>query len=228
MLLNKPLWINRLQLVLLILFVLTSLWAVHYPSKPKDLPPSMHTPQLRLLALGEPQLLARYLEYWLLRFDTQAGAVMRLESLNYAYLIGWLTSIQTLDPRSDYPGLVATGYFSAVNDPQRLHLLLEFVNTLFLQAPAQRWRWQAQAVLLAKYRLNDLELALSLAQALREQTGLDLLPAWARELELIILQDLGEFAAAEQAAISLLESGVVTQPDEVKYLRRTLQELQRQ
>lgn len=192
-------------------------------------PPPVPSEDIRLLALGEPVLAAKLLEFWLLSFDTRAGRVVKYESLNYDNLIGWFDIIEDLDPRSDYPSLMASGVFVDVKDKRRARKMIDFVCRSFLKAPAQRWRWQARAIILAKYRLDDLALARRLAEDLRRQAMKhDSIPARAKDMELLILQDMGEFEAARMLVGSLLSSGAITDPDELRFLTAKLKELKEQ
>jgi hypothetical protein len=217
--------LKLLQLGLLAGFVATKWLTTPDIASLKNVPPPMSARDVRLLALGEAQLAAKLLEFWLLSFDTRAGRVVKYESLNYDHLTGWLETVQKLDPFSDYPSLMASGVFVEVKDETRARKMIEFVHRSFLKSPAKRWRWQARAVILAKYRLGDLALARQLAEALRVQAKNHDIPAWARDMEFLILQEMGEFEAARLLVGSLLDSGAVTDPDELRFLTARLKEL---
>jgi hypothetical protein len=146
-------------------------------------------------------------------------------SLGYDRLAGWLGGIQALDPLAAYPGMAATGVFVGVKDRARARRMLMFVYRQFLEAPEHRWRWLAQATMLAKYRLEDLDLALKFARALREHAPRAEIPAWARDMEFIILQQMGEFEAARAVITAMLESGAVTDPAELRFLTSRLEEI---
>lgn len=221
--------LKLLQLGLLAGFVIAKWLTVPGATPLNNVPPPVSAENIRLLSLGEAELAAKLLEFWLLSFETQSGRIVKYESLNYDHLIGWLETIQKLDPLSDYPGLMASGVFVEVKDEQRARKMIAFVQRAFLMAPQRHWRWQARAVILAKYRLNDLELAGRLAKDLRIQTKIHHdIPAWARDMEFLILQEMGEFEAARTLVRSLLDSGAVTDPDELRFLTSRLKELKEQ
>ncbi len=220
--------LKPLQLLLLLLFLLMQWFIVQKPVAPKALPASIPADDIRLVSLAEPALVAKLLGFWLLSYDSQSAKIIPYEHFNYQHLVDWLNTIQTLDPYSDYPSFVASGIFVDVKDPQRIRLILRFIHQAFLQAPALRWRWQARAVMLAKYRLGDQALALSLAQDLRQYTPQQSIPAWARDMEFIILQDVGEFDMALLIVEGLLKAGKITDPNELAFLTQKLKELQEQ
>lgn len=220
--------LKALQAGLLAGFIAVKLFVGQDSVPLKNVPAPLPAADLRMLALGEAELAAKLLEFWLLSFDTQSGRIVKYESLNYDNLVGWLETIDRLDPRSGYPGLVAGGVFVEVKDEQRARKMIDFVHRWFLKAPERRWRWQAQAVILAKYRLEDLELARRLAEDLRIKAKNGNIPAWARDMEFLILQQMGEFEAASALVGSLLDSDAVTDPGELRFLTEKLKELKKQ
>jgi hypothetical protein len=219
--------IKSLQALLFLGFVLFKLAFEPVTVTEKDIPRPVPAEHLRLIALGEPQLASKLVSFWLLTVDVQAGRWLRLEHLNYPNLTGWLETIQQLDPESDYPGTVASGVFIDVKDPGRIRWIIDFVQRNFQQAPDRRWRWMAQCAVLAKYRLHDLPLALKLAADMRARTHPEILPAWARDMEFLLLQEMGELETAYQVILGILQSGQVLEPREQVFLLQRLQELER-
>ena len=112
-------------------------------------------------------------------------------------LIEWLGSILDTDPRSGYPLFAAARVYAENPDSAKARLALEFVYREFLKSPNTRWRWLAHAALLAKHRLKDLPLARRYAAAIDRYTTDPRVPAWARQMEIFILEDMDELAAAK-------------------------------
>lgn len=219
--------LNSLQALLLLGLILFKL--VFPPVQPpqKDIPRPIPAAHIRLISLGEPPLAAKLIAFWLLTVDRQAGRWLRLEELNYPNLTGWLEAIQELDPHSEYSATVASGVFIDIKDPERIRWMIGFVERNFRRAPDHRWRGLAQCAVLAKYRLRDLPLALELASTLRRHTSPRVLPAWARDLEFLLLQEIGETAMARRVILGILQSGQVLEPREQAFLLRRLEELER-
>lgn len=226
-LLKKDLSIKLLQTVLFCVLVLFKLVSPPVELQQRDIPRPLPAAHIRLAALGEPPLAAKLISFWLLTVDVQAGRWLRLEELNYPNLTGWLETVQELDPYFEYPAMVASGVFIDTKDPERIRWMIAFVERNFRQAPDRRWRWLAQCAVLAKYRLHDRPLALELAASLRRHTSPGVLPAWARDLEFLLLQEIGETAAARQVILGILQSGEVQEPREQAFLLRRLEELER-
>ena len=118
--------------------------------------------------------------------------------------------------------------YGQVADPERQRIMLEFAHEAFRARPAARWRWLAEAAILAEHRLGDRQLALRFARTLAARTrpGGDV-PHWARDLQLLLLEDMGEFEAARLLIRGLLASGEIEDPHEIRFLQRRLEALQR-
>jgi hypothetical protein len=182
---------------------------------------------MRVLAMGEPVAAARLSFLWLQSFDDPPGVTVPLKDLNYRALAAWLNVILELDPRGSAPLLAASKVYSTVPDPERQRLMLDFVHQSFLKDPNERWRWLAHVALLARHRLRDLDLALHYAKSLNERTRPDVVPAWARALALLILEDQCELESAKVMLGGLLATGNLADDSEVAFLERKLAELER-
>lgn len=184
-----------------------------------DLPPAPSAQALRLAAFGEREALARLSMVYLQSFEVQ--------KLDYRRLLEWLGSVLELDPRSQYPLFLAARIYAETADPARSRMALEFIYETFLEDPERRWPWLAHAALLAKHRLKDLALARRYAQALERHTTARDVPLWARQMEIFILEDMNELEAAKIMLGGLLESGTVTDPAELRFLKQRLEELEK-
>jgi hypothetical protein len=157
-------------------------------------------------------------------------AMVHLQSYrtpDYARLVEWLEAILELDPRSQYPLFSAARVYAETPDPERSRMALDFVYRQFLRDPNRRWPSLAHAALLAKHRLKDLPLARRYAQALQRHATASDVPPWVRQMEIFILEDLNELEAARILVGSLLQSGTLHDPAELRFLEQRLQELER-
>ena len=205
-------------------------WSVLQPpllATADKLPEPMNAGLWRVASLGDPITLSRALMLWLQCFDN-GTVTIPYRSLNYAQLTRWLDTVLSLDSKSQYPLLAATRLYAEVSDESRQRLMLDFVYQKFIEDPDRRWRWLAQAVVIAKHRLNDLPLALKFAQALADNTNNNVVPSWARQMHIFIHEDLGEVESARILLGGLLESGTITDINELRFLSERLQSLQQQ
>ena len=181
---------------------------------------------LRLTALGEPIGLAGALDLYLQAYDTQPGISIPFRQLDYRLLTLWLDRISDLDPASGYPFLLASQVYSQVPDPARQRAMLDFVFRKFHQDPLRRWRWLAHAAILAKHQLKDTKLALAYARAIASEANDPSVPSWAKQMQIFLLEDLGEYEAAKVLLGGLLASGTVTDEHEIRFLMERLKALE--
>ncbi|MEX1080683.1 MAG: hypothetical protein WEC99_01560 [Halofilum sp. (in: g-proteobacteria)] len=219
-----------MRLALVVALVAQLLWhAVEPPPSPRReaMPPAPPDAVLRLAALGEPSTLAASGLLWLQFHDEQPGLDISWRDLDYSTLRAWLERWQALVPNSDYPQMLAVRIYGQVADPARQRIMLDFVRASFEQRPRERWRWLAEAAITARHRLDDLPLALEYARLLTERTRAGEIPHWARDLQIFILEDMGELEAARVLIGGLLASGEIDDSNEIRFLERKLTALER-
>ena len=191
-----------------------------------DLPPPPRAEALRLASLGEPEAGARIAMLYLQTYDLGGTNALPYRKLDYQRLAEWLKAILELDPRSEYPLFSAARIYAEVPDATRSRIMLGFIYEEFLRDPNRRWPWLAHAALVAKHELGDLKLARRYASAIDRLTTTDRVPLWARQMEIFILEDMNELEAAKIMLGGLLASGAIRDPNEARFLKRRLEELE--
>ncbi|ATQ77510.1 hypothetical protein CR152_25665 [Massilia violaceinigra] len=189
------------------------------PPTAAGLEPAPPLAVLRLASLGEPVALAKAMTVYV---QGQDEAATPLGAIDYSALRTWLDRIVELDPRGQAPLLAASQVYSASADPARTRIMLDFVHQRFGEDPDRRWPWLAHAALVARHRLHDPALARQYAHAIRTRTTAGVLPAWARQMELFILDDMGEDESAKTLIGAMLASGQVSDPRELALLEQRL------
>lgn len=222
--------VPRPVLALLVLALLAQLaWHALTPPpsvRVEPLPPPPPRALLSALALGEDRTAAALAALWLQFHDTQPGHSVPFRELDYHRVRQWLEHILALAPGSDYPLLLAVRIYGQVNDPARQRIMLGFVRTAFVERPRERWRWLAEAIIIARHRLDDPELALEFARLLNRHTRPGEIPFWARDLQIIVLEDMGELEAARLLIGGMLASGEIDDPHELRFLEKRLKMLE--
>ena len=176
---------------------------------------------LRVASVGEPVVLAQLMTLYLQAFDNQPGISIPFRDLDYQRVQQWLETILTLDPIGQYPLLMAAQVYAQVPDRSRERLMLEFVHRQFMLDPNRRWRWLAHATIMAKHRLKDDALALSYARDIAQYAPAA--PGWARQMQIFILEDIGELESAKILLGGLLAGGEVQDPQELHFLLERLE-----
>ena len=197
-----------------------------YQAKAENLVSPPETSSLRLLGFGDPVSLAKVMMLWLQAFDNQPGISVPFSQLDYDKVQAWLTAVVELDPRGQYPLLAASRLYSRVPDKEKQRQMLDFVYEQFFLDPANRWPWLAHAAIVAKHRLKDMQLALKFSRAITDKSNSNDIPSWASQMQVVILEDMGEFQAAQLLIGGLLENGTIKDPNEVRFLNERLQTME--
>jgi hypothetical protein len=180
----------------------------------------------RVASMESDRLLSYLLAIRLQLHDNQSGKHIRYEQLDYQKLTHWLNEITALNPHSEYPTMLASRVYSQTSDKQNMRLMIDFIQANFTREPQLHWRRMTEATILAKHKLGDLSLALSLAEQLTTQTLDVVMPQWARDMQFILLGELNEFEAGIAIIVAMLESGSLENADERRFLRVKLLEFQ--
>ena len=209
------------KIFLVLALVLQLLWhSMQDPmvAKAEDLARPLSTRTYVMSSLGEPIAASKFLNLWLQAFDNQPGASITFHQLNYPRLTEWLDTILELDPEGHYPMLVAARVYGSVQDKEKQRIMMDYVFYKFNENPNKYWRWLAHVVITAKHELKDNELALKYAHALAEKATGKNVPYWAKDMKIIVLEDMGEVEAAKILVGALIDSGEITDPYELNFL----------
>jgi hypothetical protein len=210
---------------LLLALMLQLLWhSLQEPvvARAEDLPPPLSTRTYVMSSFGEPISASKFLNLWLQAFDSQPGASISFHQLNYPRLTQWLDTILELDPGGHYPMLVAARVYGSVKDPEKQRIMTEYIFYKFNENPNKYWRWLAHVVITAKHELKDYDLALKYANALAEKATGENVPYWARDMKIIVLEDMGQVEAAKILVGALIDSKEITDPYELNFLTQKI------
>lgn len=195
-------------------------------ARAEDLPSPLSTRTYVMSSLGEPIVASKFLNLWLQAFDNQPGASISFHQLDYPRLTQWLDTSLELDPRGHYPMLVAARVYGSISDPEKQRIMTDYIFYKFNEAPNKYWRWLAHAVITAKHELKDYDLALKYANALAEKATGENVPYWAKDMKIIVLEDMGEVEAAKILVGALINSKEITDPYELKFLMEKIKVLE--
>lgn len=216
-------------LLLLVSFMLQVAWVFYLPRPQASAEALLQPPDVeafKLASQGEPVAAAQFATLYLQAFDNQPGISIPFRNLDYGHVTSWLERILQLDPRGQYPLLMASQLYAQVPDETRQRQMLAFVYQHFFDDPNRRWPWLAHAAIVAKHRLRDMPLALKYAEAIaRYATGHDV-PHWAQQMRIFILAEMGEAESAKILLGGLLASGTITDSHEIHFLTEQLSALE--
>lgn len=216
--------------VLFLSFFLQCYWHWSFTSlkiKQQELPVPPKTSLVRLISLDDPVPAAKWAMLWLQAFDNQPGISVPLKDLDYDRVGEWLDLILDLDNKIQYPLLAAIRFYAEVSDEAKQKQMIHYVIEKYLENPNERWPYMAHAVYIAKHRIKDQQLALECAKLIRQYATGDNVPYWARQMEIFVLEDMGELESAKVLIGGLLESGELKDAHQIKFLTQRLIEIEK-
>ncbi len=173
-------------------------------------------------ALGDGQFAFRSLAIALQNFGDTGGRTINLEAYDYEAVGTWLRLLDKLDPRSRYVPYLAAYYFGSAPNGKRLGPVVDYLAMVGQRTGHNDWRWLAQAVVLAQYKLGDLKKAQELADMLARHPD-PTLPEWGRNFRFVIMNTRGEKqAAATLILLRLQEEAETLSVTEFNLLRSIL------
>lgn len=226
-LVQVPVWVPGCFMLILLL----QLMYHHFFSQPassvyRQLNKPLEAAYYRAMSMGSQQLLSYLLMFRVQLHDNQKGQHVNYTHLDYTVLSDWLLTLYEMNPASDYPAFLASRVYSNIDEPKKIRKMVELVEILFQKNPQLHWRRMTEACLLLKHQLNDLPAALRIAEQIAELPASIKLPFWARDMKLILLDELNRFESAQLLISSMLQSGDINDPDEIRFLQDRLLKIQ--
>jgi len=191
----------------------------------KALPEPPSQLESQLFGLGDSIATSKIFMLWLQAFDNQPGVSVPFRNLDYCRVIDWLERILALDPKGQYPLLAAGRIYGVVEDEEKKRQMLGFISEQFSKDPNRRWPSMMHAIYVAKHRLKDYPLALKFAHAVAQLVTANDVPPWVKQMEIYVLEDMGEIESAKILIGGLLESGVITDAHELQFLQDRMDRL---
>ena len=195
-------------------------------AKAEDLPLPLSNQTYVIGSLGEPIASAKWMNLWLQAFDNQPGISLSFHQLDYHRLTKWFYTILELDPKGVYPMLVAARVYGSVKNEKQQRIMMDYIYQKFNENPNKHWRWLAHIIITAKHELNDMKLALKYADALASKADGEQVPYWAKDMKIIVLEDMGELEAAKILVGGLIANGDITDPYEIYFLEEKIRVLE--
>ena len=164
-------------------------------------------------SIGDQQLAYRTIGIMLQNLGDTGGRSTAFREYDYDRLAAWFALADRLDPHANFVPMLAAFYFSAVDDPQKLAPLAEYLRRVGNSTEGEKWRWLAQAVYIARYKLKDMDKAYRWAQELASIPRPDM-PVWTKQMPAFVLNASGDKQAAYDIMVEILKSGKNTLPRE--------------
>jgi tetratricopeptide (TPR) repeat protein len=202
-----------------------AVWSLSYNNRASwaNVPPApASTWQSAVPALGDTELAYRAYGIMLQNMGDEGGMSRAFDEYNYDHLGGWFRALDRLNDVSNYVPILAAYYYSGTTRAGNFDPVIDFLADVGTRPSqpggAKKWRWLMQAVYLARFKQNDLDKALELAQKLADLNDPDM-PVWVKQMPAIILGAKGERETAREMMIQVLDSSKNSlHPAEVRFL----------
>ena len=174
----------------------------------------------RMMTLGDTQFAYRFGAITLQNLGDSGGDVTPIKNYDFPMLGRWFWLLNDLDPASNHVPMIAAYYFGATPIPKDVAVVVDYLGHIGQNPVGNKWRWLAQAVYLARYRMDAPDVALDLAYKLaRMQPIGDDLPLWARQMPVSVLTKKGEKEAARELMRDMMSTQDILRPDEINTMR---------
>ncbi len=215
---------SKLYLLCVLVFLMLHL-GVWYNARNKqaqwlNVPPVPSVYGLAQMGLGDAQFALRVAGLNLQNMGDTGGRVTRLQDYNYERLEQWFTLSYEIDPKTNFFPMVAAYYYGASPDSEQVRHMVNYLEKAGNATPNEKWRWLAQAVFLARFKVKDNDLSLRLAYKLAELGKKDSrLPTWTQQMPAFVLAKQGDKQAARNIMETILLSDLQNlDPNEINYM----------
>ena len=158
-----------------------------------DKVPNIHAEEIKYL--GDKNMLFRANSVGLQNAGDTFDKITGLREYDYELVYNWLKFLETSDAKSQFTPALAGYYFGVTDQKQDLPYIMQFLEENYYTDPERKWWWLYLAIHIAKYKLEDLDKALSLAYILSSNPN-PRIPKWARQMPAFILEQKGELEEA--------------------------------
>jgi len=163
---------------------------------------------LRAHGLGDGQFAFRAHSLQLQHLGNLGGRIVPYKDMDYGRVEAWFRALDRLDARSDVVPMTAALLYGGTQNPAQVRHVTGYLADHVRRDPGDKWRWMTHAIYLARFRLKDDGHALDLARTLADFES-DAIPAWARNLRVLVLADMGRTEAARALVRKLMEGGTM-------------------
>ncbi len=179
-----------------------------------NVPPAPGKNGAAVFALGDPQFAYRVTGVMLQNLGDTGGRSTAFKNYDYDRLTQWFYLADSMDPHSDFVPMLAAFYFGAVEEPEKLKPLIHYLHDAGSRPEGEKWRWLAQAVYLARYKVKDADLAYKWSLQLASFPKPEM-PIWTKQMPAFILNaERGDKQAAYDIMVEIMRSGKYKLPQQ--------------
>jgi hypothetical protein len=190
-------------------------------------PPAPNQYLVSTLSLGDKEFLFRILATRLQNSGDIFAGFLALKNYDYSRVYQWMTTLDTLNAKSNFVPAIAAYYYSQTQKTQDLHYVVDYLEQHSIKDIDANWWWLFQATFIAKKNMADPNRALEIAYHLSKNNSATA-PLWTKQLPAFLHEEMGDgcmaFAVIEKL-IKESESGVrQIKPEELNFMRHFINE----
>jgi hypothetical protein len=213
---------SRLITTVCVLFALVLCIGITQATRPiktrwPGVTPAPSEPIGLLYGFGDRQLAYYNLTLTLQNMGDMGGRVTALKNYDMNSVADWLWLTYKFDRMSHYAPTLGSYYFGATQDPSKLRPVIQYLAVAGNTTERELWRYLAQAVYLARFRLDDQVLALDLAYKLAALNGRNM-PIWTKQMPAFVMSKNGQKQASRDLFITLLATSKNISIQEVNFM----------
>ncbi len=191
--------------IFLCLNIMAWFWARDMQVSWGNVPPAPKQEYASSIGLGDKSFAYRINSLMVQNLGDTGGRVTSLEDYDYERLVEWFYLQDSLDEKSSFIPYLASHLFGAVQQPEKYRPIIGYLKQAGERDYQENWRWLVQAIYYARFRLNDIDLALELAYKLADNENKNR-PAWTSQMPAFVLTQKGEKEAAYSLMLEMLKS----------------------
>ncbi|MDX1974045.1 MAG: hypothetical protein SFT92_00030 [Rickettsiales bacterium] len=175
---------------------------------------------VRALSFGDEQFYFRVLSLTLQNAGDTYGRFTSLRYYDYNKLYHWFNLLDEMDRRSNMVPSMATYYYGQTQNTADVRYVVDYLYTHSTRDIEHKWWWLMQAIYLASYKLEDMDLALKVSQPLVNPK----VPVFAQQMAAVVREKRGEMDAALEI-METIDNNAEHIPDaDLKYMEYFVKE----
>ena len=180
---------------------------------------------VKALSFGDEQFYFRTRAYVLQNAGDTFGRSTSLKDYDYKKLYQWWVLLDALDADSNFVPPMVSYYYGATPEYKRdIPYVVDYLEQHADRDPAAKWWWYSQAIYHAKYKMEDLDRALAIADKLANIPEDVVAPLWVRQMKAFIYEQRGEFNEACDIIINILEHYEGLKQGELNFMMHFVEE----
>lgn len=216
-------WLNRYSFAFIATLVLQlAFWSHTKLIRPATdvvpTPPGQQT--LQALSFGDSEFYFRFNAMYLQNFGDAFGRVISLRYYDYCNLYQWLRLLDMLNGKSNMLPSMTTYYFSQTQNTTDVRYLVNYLYMHAMSDIKNKWWWLLQSMYLSMYKVNDMDLALKVAQPMMSAD----VPVWAQQMVAVVHEKRGEMADALRIMENISNNATELSDQDLRYMEYFVKE----